>query len=162
MCMRFWTTFLDHHVPKTSFSTIDSNDLWTPSRAHFVPHRGQKINSPFRPGSIRSASDWSQNTNMKWLKNVELPSKSRFSPQKLPNLSEDTNIQLQTWNCRPNQLLDFENIQNPIKIMTSKLPLATVFIEALCRQALTAVVVCCNTLASAQRCIFCKGKLHFL
>ena len=115
MCMRFWTTFLDPHVPKTLCFTIDFNDFWTPSRAHFVPHRSQKINSPFRPGTLRSASDfikrlknvklssksgfspqelpnWSQNTNMKWLKNVKLSSKSCFSPQELQNLSQDTHM----------------------------------------------------------------------
>ena len=53
---------------------------------------------------------------------------------------------LKTWYGRPNQFLDFENIQNPIKTMTSKLLPATVFIEASCRQALTAVVVCCKHL----------------
>jgi len=42
--------------------------------------------------------------------------KSPFSPQELPNLSEDTNIKrLKTWNCRSNQFLDFENIQIPSK-----------------------------------------------
>ena len=115
MCMRFWTTFLDPHVPKTRFFTIDFNDFWTPSRAHFVPHRGQQINSLFRPSTLRSASDfikrlknvklssksgfspqelpnWSQNTNMKWLKNVKLSSKSCFSPQELRNLSRDTHM----------------------------------------------------------------------
>ena len=115
MCIRFWTTFLDPHVPKTKFFTIDFNDFWTPSRAHFVPHRGQKINSRFPPGTLRSASDfikrtknvklssksgfspqelpnWSQNTNMKWLKNVKLSSKSCFSPQELRNLSRDTHM----------------------------------------------------------------------
>ena len=91
------------------------NDFWTPSRVHFAPHRGQKINSPFRPSTIRSASDfikrlknvelssksgfspqelpnWFHNTNMKWLKNVKLSSKSCFSPQELQNLSRDTHM----------------------------------------------------------------------
>ena len=50
------------------------------------------------------------------LKNMNSSFKSPFSPQELPNLSEDTNIKrLKTWNCRSNQFLDFENIQIPSK-----------------------------------------------
>ena len=113
--------FLDHVLgPSCSQNlifTIDFNDFWTTCWAHFVPHRGQKIKGPFCPSTFRSASDfikrlknvklssksgfspqelpnWSQNTNMKWLKNVKLSSKSRFSPQEPPNLSQDTNMKL--------------------------------------------------------------------
>ena len=115
MCMRFWTTFLDPHVSKTKFFTIDFNDFWTTCWAHFVPHRGQKIKGPFCPSTLRSASDFikrlknaklssksgfspqelpnrSQNTNMKWLKNVKTSSKSGFSHQELSDSSQDTNI----------------------------------------------------------------------
>ena len=76
--------FLDHVLgpscSKNHIFTLDFNDFWTPSRAHFVPHRGQKINSRFRPGTLRSASDF-----IKRLKNVKLSSKSGFSAQELPN-----------------------------------------------------------------------------
>ena len=84
-------SFLDHVLgpscSQTLIFTIDLNDFWNPSRAHFVPHRGQKINSRFRPGTLCSASDF-----IKRLKNVKLSSKSGFSPQELQNLSRDTHM----------------------------------------------------------------------
>ena len=42
--------------------------------------------------SPQELPNWSQNTNMKWLKNVKLSSKSCFSPQELQNLSQDTHM----------------------------------------------------------------------
>ena len=111
--------FLDHVLgPSCSQNPIFYNRFQRfldPIEGPFRPPSRPKINSPFRPGSIRSASDfikrlknvklssksgfspqelpdWSQNTNMKWLKNVKLSSKSCFSPQELQNLSQDTNM----------------------------------------------------------------------
>ena len=115
MCMRFWTTFLDPHVPKTRFFTIDFNDFWTPSRAHFVPPRGQKIKGLFRPITLSSASDF-----IKRLKNVKLSSKSGFSPQ---NFQTDLKILTwngsKTWNCRPNPVLALKSFETYLELFCS-------------------------------------------
>ena len=108
--------FLDHVLgPQNHIFYNRFQRFLDPIESPFRPPSRPKNQCPFPPGTLRSASDfikqlknvklsskssfspqelpnWSQNTNMKWLKNMKLSSKSRFSPQEPPNLSQDTNM----------------------------------------------------------------------
>ena len=111
MCMRLWTTFLDPHVPKTMFSlwisTIFGPHVGHHQKLHRPPSK-PKNQGPISSQHLRSASDF-----IKRLKNVKLSSKSGFSPQELPNLSQNTNMKwLKNVKLSSKSCFSFQELQN--------------------------------------------------
>ena len=92
---RFWAPIWDHFGVKwpLNLNLVNLPGPFGQPTGTRKPLKNVKLSS--KSGfSPQELPNWSQNTNMKWLKNVKLSSKSRFSPQEPPNLSQDTNMKL--------------------------------------------------------------------
>ena len=90
---RFWAPIWDHFGVKWPLKIQQCKFAGTirPAYGTQKPLKNVKLSS--KSGfSPQELPNWSQNINMKWLKNVKLSSKSGFSHQELSNSSQDTNI----------------------------------------------------------------------